>query len=87
MENRCNLENDKDIAASNLSYLLAEPSKLSDISWIKPGKVAWEWWNAWNLDGVDFETGVNNDTYKAYIDFASKNGIEYVISMRGGPLI
>lgn len=76
-------ENDKDIAASNLSYLLAEPSKLSDISWIKPGKVAWEWWNAWNLDGVDFETGVNNDTYKAYIDFASKNGIEYVILDEG----
>ncbi len=76
-------ENDKDLVASNLSYLLAEPSKLSDISWIKPGKVAWDWWNDWNLDGVDFVTGVNNDTYKAYIDFASKNGIEYVILDEG----
>ena len=71
------------IAASNLSYLLASPSRLSDISWVKPGKVAWDWWNAWNLDGVDFETGVNNDTYKAYIDFASKYGIEYVILDEG----
>ncbi len=74
---------DKDLAASNLSYLLAEPSRVDDISWIKPGKVAWDWWNNWNLDGVDFKTGVNNDTYKAYIDFASKKGIEYVILDEG----
>lgn len=75
--------NDKDLAASNLSYLLAEPSRLEDVSWIKPGKIAWDWWNNWNLYGVDFKTGVNNPTYKAYIDFASKNGIEYVILDEG----
>ena len=74
---------DTQLAASNLSYLLAEPSKLSDTSWIKPGKVAWEWWNDWNLCGVDFKTGVNNATYKAYIDFASLYGIEYVILDEG----
>lgn len=74
---------DKDLAASNLSYLLAAPSRLKDISWIKPGKVAWDWWNAWNLEGVDFVTGVNNATYKAYIDFASAKGIEYVILDEG----
>lgn len=73
----------RDIASSNLSYLLGSPSRVSDISWIKPGKVAWEWWNDWNLDGVDFETGVNNETYKAYIDFASEHGIEYVILDEG----
>ena len=76
-------DEDKELASSNLSYLLAEPSRVEDISWIKPGKIAWDWWNAWNLDGVDFKTGVNNDTYKAYIDFASKNGIEYVILDEG----
>ena len=76
-------DEDKELASSYLSYLLAEPSRLEDISWIKPGKIAWDWWNAWNLDGVNFETGVNNDTYKAYIDFASKNGIEYVILDEG----
>lgn len=74
---------DKDLAASNLSYLLAAPSRIDDISWIKPGKVAWEWWNDWNLRGVDFKTGVNNDTYKAYIDFAAENNIEYVILDEG----
>lgn len=76
-------DDDRTIAATNLSYLLGAPSRVDDISWIKPGKVAWEWWNDWNLDGVDFKTGVNNDTYKAYIDFASKNGIEYVILDEG----
>lgn len=74
---------DKDLAATNLSYLLGAPSRMSDLSWIKPGKVAWDWWNDWNLDGVDFVTGVNNPTYKAYIDFASANGIEYVILDEG----
>ena len=76
-------DKDEELASTNLSYLLAEPSRLEDISWIKPGKIAWDWWNDWNLDGVDFKTGVNNPTYKAYIDFASKNGIEYVILDEG----
>lgn len=74
---------DKDLAASNLSYLLAAPSRVKDLSWIKPGKVAWEWWNDWNIEGVDFEAGINNDTYKAYIDFAASKGIEYVILDEG----
>ncbi len=70
---------DAGLAQSQLGYLLGGESKISDTSWIKPGKVAWDWWNDWNLQGADFVTGVNNDTYKAYIDFASRNGIEYVI--------
>ena len=76
-------DKDIDIANSDLSYLLAAPSKVEDTSWIKPGKVAWEWWNNWNIEGVDFRSGVNNATYKVYIDFASKYGIEYVILDEG----
>lgn len=74
---------DRTLASSDLSYLLGEPSKVADTSWIRPGKVAWDWWNDWNIRGVDFPSGVNNDTYKAYIDFASNNGIEYVILDEG----
>ena len=70
---------DTEIASTNLSYLLAEPSRIADTSWIKPGKVAWDWWNCWNITGVDFEAGINTSTYKHYIDFAADNGIEYVI--------
>ena len=82
---RCLLisENDKDLADSDLVYKLASPCRVDDLSWIKPGKVAWDWWNAWNVYGVDFKTGINNDTYKYYIDFASKYGIEYVILDEG----
>lgn len=61
-------ENDKELADNDMVYKLAAPSRVKDISWIRPGKVAWEWWNAWNLKGVDFKTGVNNETYMAYID-------------------
>lgn len=70
---------DAEIAATNLSYLLATPSKIADTSWIKPGKVAWDWWNDYNIIGVDFEAGHNTPTYKHYIDFAAENDIEYVI--------
>lgn len=71
--------NDASLAASDMVYRLAAPPRLADTSWIKPGKVAWEWWNDWNIYGVDFKSGINNNTYKYYIDFASQHGIEYVI--------
>ena len=75
---------DKELAASDMVYKLAKaPEEGKDFSWVKPGKVAWEWWNNWNITGVDFVAGVNNDTYKHYIDFASENGIEYVILDEG----
>ena len=75
--------NDKELADCDMVYRLASPSRVNDISWIKPGKVAWDWWNAWNLYGVDFRAGINNGTYKYYIDFAAENGIEYVILDEG----
>lgn len=75
---------DKDLLANNLVYRLATPpAEGSDFSWVRPGKVAWEWWNDWNITDVDFEAGINNETYKYYIDFASQHGIEYVILDEG----
>ena len=75
---------DKDLLTCDIPWLLGQdPDPSMDFSWVKPGKVAWDWWNAWNIYGVDFEAGINNDTYKYYIDFASKNGIEYVILDEG----
>ena len=76
-------EKDGDLIESQMVYKLAKPLKLEDTSWIKPGKVAWDWWNANNVYGVDFEAGVNTETYKYYIDFASQHGIEYVILDEG----
>lgn len=75
---------DKEMLDNDLVWLLGEPADpQTDWSWVKPGKVAWEWWNNWHITGVDFKVGVNNDTYKYYIDFASKYGIEYVILDEG----
>lgn len=74
---------DAQLLTCNVPVCLADESKIHDTSWIKPGKVAWDWWNAWNLKGVDFKTGVNNDTYRYYIDFAARHGIEYVILDEG----
>jgi alpha-glucosidase len=75
--------NDGQLIESDLVFKLAPPNKLTDTKWIKPGQVAWDWWNALNIYGVDFRAGINNDTYKYYIDFASKNGIEYIILDEG----
>ena len=75
--------NDAELAASDIVFRLGKPLRIADTSWIKPGKVALDWWNAWNLYGVDFRAGINNETYKYYIDFAAENGIEYVILDEG----
>ncbi len=74
---------DSDLADSDLVYKLASPNRIGDVSWIRPGKVAWDWWNAWNIYGVDSKAGINTATYQYYIDFASKYGIEYVILDEG----
>ncbi len=74
---------DAGLIASEMVYKLAAPCRLTETDWIKPGKVAWDWWNANNIYGVDFRAGLNNETYKYYIDFASANGIEYVILDEG----
>lgn len=77
-------EEDRNLISNHaLVWELADECRLEDTSWIKPGKVAWEWWNDWGLEGVDFKVGINNDTYKYYIDFASRYGIEYVILDEG----
>ena len=73
---------DKELMDNDMVWRLGTPSQ-GDFSWVKPGKVAWDWWNDWNLYGVDFRAGINNDTYKYYIDFAASQGIEYVILDEG----
>lgn len=74
---------DGEMADCDMVYRLASPSRVEDASWVKPGKVVWDWWHDWNLYGVDFRAGMNNETYKYYIDFASQQGIEYVIMDAG----
>ena len=76
-------EKDTDMPVNNLVYALASPNRIGDTSWINTGKVAWDWWNDWNLKGVPFKAGINMDTYKYYIDFASRNGLEFIVLDEG----
>lgn len=72
-------DHDADLLTNEIVYLLERPSEIQDTSWIKPGKVAWDWWNDWNVDGVDFHAGINTKTYEYYVDFAAKYRIPYII--------
>jgi alpha-glucosidase len=77
------VERDGDLLTNQLVWLLAKPSQLQDTSWIKPGKVAWDWWNYNNVYDLGFKAGVNTQTYKYYIDFAAKYGLQYIILDEG----
>ena len=75
---------DAQLAVNDLVWKLSPPQEPGmDFSWVKPGKVAWDWWNGWNIYGVDFKAGINTETYKYYIDFAAAHNIEYVILDHG----
>jgi len=76
-------DRDETLLDTDIVYRLASPTAIADTSWIRPGKVAWDWWNALNIYGVPFKSGVNTDTYKHYIDFAAEHGIEYIILDEG----
>lgn len=76
-------ESDKELLDNDIVQKLAAPPRIDDVSWIKPGKVAWDWWNNWNVSHVDFRAGVNTETYKYYIDFAAANKLEYIIMDEG----
>ena len=76
-------DRDEQLLNNEIVYKLAEPTRLKNTDWIKPGQVAWDWWNNWNVTGVNFRAGVNTETYKYYIDFASRNHIPYIIMDEG----
>lgn len=77
------VDDDTQLPVNNLVYSLASENRIGDTSWIKPGKSAWEWWNDYALTDVGFKPGVNTETYKAYIDFASEYGLEYAVIDEG----
>lgn len=74
---------DRELLNNDMMQKLASPSRVTDISWIRPGKVAWDWWNDWNVSRVNFKAGINTETYKYYIDFAAANKLEYIIMDEG----
>lgn len=77
------ITDDKGLLETDMVYKLASPNVLGQTDWIKPGKVAWDWWNANNIYGVNFRAGINTNTYKYYVDFAAEYGLEYIILDEG----
>jgi alpha-glucosidase len=77
------ITDDAGLLTSTLLYTLADECRLKDTSWIKPGKVSWDWWNALNLTDVSFKSGINQNTYKHYADFAADNHLQYIILDEG----
>ena len=78
-------KDDRQLLENTMTYKLAGKNQLQDVSWIKPGQVSWEWWNDASPYGpdVNFVSGYNLETYKYYIEFASKFGIPYIIMDEG----
>jgi alpha-glucosidase len=76
-------EHDKDLLNQDIVQKLAADPRISNVSWIKPGLVAWDWWNNWNITHVNFKAGINTETYKYYIDFASANRVSYIVMDEG----
>ena len=74
---------DARLVENQLVFLLSRENTIKETNWIKPGLVAWDWWNENNIYGVDFKAGLDTKTYKYYIDFASKNSIPYIILDEG----
>jgi alpha-glucosidase len=70
---------EKDLISNSMVYLLASPSAVGDISWIKPGVVMFDWWAKNNIYGVDFKAGINTETAKYFIDFCAENGFRYFL--------
>jgi alpha-glucosidase len=72
-----------DLVESTILTSLADPNEIGDTSWIKPGKVAWDWWSGPDpgpaIPGASFEVGVNTESYRHFIDFAAEFGLEYVL--------
>ena len=73
------VDNDPALADCAIVQKLCAGTSKGDFSWVKPGKVSWDWWNALNITGADFASGMNTPTYKRYIDFAAANKLEYII--------
>jgi alpha-glucosidase len=74
------------LVESNIVLNLNQPSKISDTSWIKAGKSAWDWWSGEAAPSVSFKPGMNTNTMKHYIDFASASGFPYMLIDAGWAL-
>ena len=80
-------QEDGRLAENKMPMRLAQKCQIEDVSWIKPGQTCWDWLNGIPYGPeVTFEGGVNLETYKYFVDFASLHGIPYLIMDEGWAL-
>jgi alpha-glucosidase len=67
-----------DLIVSNLLHNLNEPSDFEDVSWIRPGRCAWDaWWCGGYAPAFGRQLGYDTESMKYFIDLASEMGWEY----------
>jgi Glycoside hydrolase 97. len=62
---------------SNILTSLCPPSKIKDVSWLRPGKTTFPWWNGNVVPDTLNAPGNNFVTQQYYIDFCARNNIQY----------
>lgn len=72
-----------DLIESNAVASLNPPSAIEDPSWIRPGKVIWDWWCKQMVTGVDFEGGMNTATLLHFAKFAAESGLDHLLIDEG----
>ena len=66
-----------DFLETNILTALSPPQRLKDISWLKPGKTTFPWWNGNVVPDTINAPGNNFVTNKYFIDFCARNNIQY----------
>lgn len=61
-----------DLFESTLVNDLSDPARIKDMSWIKPGRVAWSWWS-------DHDSPRDYEKQCRFIDLAAEMGWEYYL--------
>jgi len=65
-----------DLTVNTVALNLAAPCKLTDTSWIKPGKGLWDW-RIHGYNNGQFIYGIDTRSYLHLIDFCAEQGLDY----------
>jgi len=66
-----------ELVESNVFTDLNPPNRVTDRSWIHPGKASWNWWDG-DL-GPNGKPAYTTENMKYYVDFAAQSGFPYMM--------
>ena len=80
-------QRDGQLAENAMPVRLAPANAIGETDWIRVGQTCWDWLNGIPFGpGVTFKSGINLDTYKYFVDFAARNGVDYMLMDEGWAL-